>query len=85
MFVCSPETLQMAIRQIKRWIYASEHDADPRIRLLHSNYAVGNLDLLSQMVPDERIRAATGEERLQLWARATKAQDKAQQYFVSLS
>lgn len=82
MFVCSSSSIQMAIRQIKRWIYAAEHDKDPRIRLLHSNYAVGNIDQLRQMVTDEQIRAATGEVALELWVKATRIQDKAQAYFL---
>ncbi len=85
MFVCSPKSIQMAVRQIERWIYAAENDKDPRIRLLHSNYAIGNIDMLRQMTTDEQIKAATGKVALELWARATKVQDKAQAYFLTSS
>jgi hypothetical protein len=77
MFVCSADSIRQAVRQIQRWIYAAEHDADVRIRLLHANYAVGNIDQLRQMVDDEQIRKATSVNILALWARATKAQDAA--------
>ncbi len=77
MFVCSADSIRQAVRQIQRWIYAAEHDADVRIRLLHSNYAVGNIDMLRQMVTDDKIMVATGVNPLDLWSRATKAQDAA--------
>ncbi len=82
MFYVSDNSIRQAIRQIQRWIYAAEHDADPRIRLLHSNYAVGNIDMLRQMTTDDRVQAAAGVNALSLWARATKAQDMAVSRFT---
>ena len=82
MFACSPESIRMVVRQIDRWVYAAEHDADPRIRLLHANYAVGNIDMLRQMVTDGAIEKVSGVRILELWARATRAQDKATAHFM---
>ncbi len=82
MFACSPESIRMAVRQIDRWVYAAEHDADPRIRLLHANYAVGNIDMLRQMTTNDQVKKSAGVNVLELWARATRAQDRATQHFV---
>jgi len=84
MFACSPESIRMAVRQIDRWVYAAEHDVDPRIRLLHANYAVGNIDMLRQMTTNDQVKKVTGVNVLELWARATRAQDKAAQYFTKV-
>ncbi len=77
MFYVSDDSIRMAVRQIQRWIYAAEHDADVRIRLLHANYAVGNIDMLRQMTTNDTVAKATGVNVLELWARATRAQDAA--------
>ncbi len=77
MFYVSDDSIRMAVRQIQRWIYAAERDADVRIRLLHANYAVGNIDMLRQMTTNDMVAKATGANVLELWARATRAQDGA--------
>ncbi len=77
MFYVSDDSIRQAVRQIQRWIYAAEHDTDVRIRLLHVNYAVGNIDMLRQMTTNDMVAKATGVNVLELWSRATRAQDAA--------
>lgn len=78
MFYVSPESIQQAVRQIERWMYATERDGDPGIALLHADYAVGDLDVLRQMVSDDKVIAATGKNPVELLARASRLQDQAQ-------
>lgn len=84
MFFVSPDSIKQAVRQIQRWIFAAERDADTKIRLLHANYAVGNIDLLRQMTTDDKIINATGVNPLDLWRRATRAQDAASNEILRL-
>jgi len=80
--------IRQAIRQIKRWLFASEYElrtgGHPGIALLHANYAVGDLDLLGQMYTDQQIREATGDIRLGLLRQAQVLQDKAQRKVTQL-
>ena len=69
---------QIAIRQIERWIIASQQDVNPGIKLLHANYAVGDLDMLRQMYNDKFILSMTGQNPHSLLIAATALQDKAQ-------
>jgi len=72
------EAIKQAIRQIERWIFASKQDRHPGIALLHSNYAVGDLDMLRQMYDDKMVLEVTGKNPLKLLREATSLQDKAQ-------
>ncbi|MEM4360123.1 MAG: hypothetical protein QXT45_06305 [Candidatus Bilamarchaeaceae archaeon] len=72
------------IRQIERWLIAAAQDKHPAIKLLHANYAVGNLDMIRQMYSDEEIRQYTGKDAQQLMSIATRLQDEAQQRLVAI-
>lgn len=54
--------IKKGIRQIERWIIAARQDSNPGIKLLHANYAVGNLDMLRQMFSDNEIKEATSKD-----------------------
>lgn len=82
MFVCSPEAVRVAVRQIERWIYASQQDTNPGIAMLHADYAVGDLDMLRQMVSDSEVIQITGRSPRDLLLKATTLQDKAQQQLL---
>lgn len=66
------------IRQIERWLVAAKQDMHPAIKLLHANYAVGNLDMIRQMYSDKEILLYTGIDPQRLNVIATKLQDEAQ-------
>jgi len=66
------------IRQIERWLIAAKQDKHPAIKLLHANYAVGNLDMFRQMYPDSDIKLITGKDPQALMTIATRLQDEAQ-------
>lgn len=66
------------MRQIERWLIAARQDKHPAIKLLHANYAVGNLDMFRQMYDDEEIKQITGKDPSRLMAIATQLQDEAQ-------
>lgn len=70
--------ISQAIRQIERWLIATKQDRHPAIKMLHANYAVGDLDMLRQMYSDQDIMTATGKDSLALLRAATQAQDHAQ-------
>jgi hypothetical protein len=71
------ESIDVGIRQVLRWIMAAQQDEHPGIKLLHSNYAVGNLDMLAQQFsPDEIIRV-TGYNPHDLHKVAIALQDEA--------
>lgn len=72
------DRIQIVVRQIKRWMYAVKQDKDKYVALLHSNYAVADIDMLTQMYSDEEIFKATKESRLWLWKEAVRLQDEAQ-------
>lgn len=72
------DAILVAMRQILRWEFAALQDAHPFVKLLHANYAVGDLDLLRQMVGDVAIQQATGHEAPALARRLTDLQDDAQ-------
>ena len=55
------------------------------IKMLHANYAVGVMDALRQMYPDDAILAVTGENAFKLLQRATFLQDKAQKLLLSVA
>lgn len=84
MFYISKESALQAVRQIERWIFASRTDANPGIALLHANYAVGDLDMLRQMVSDVDIVRMTGKNPLDLLIEATKLQDLSQRKVLQL-
>lgn len=76
--------ITQAIRQIERWLIATKQDRHPAIKMLHANYAVGDLDMLRQMYTDQEIMAVTGKDSLALLRIATHAQDQAQQELARL-
>lgn len=78
------QSLQKAVRQIERWLYAASQDISPGITMLHANYAVGNLDMLRQMYSDRDIERATGKSAFKLLHQASKLQDKAQRELLRL-
>ena len=80
----SPDSIKKGVRQIERWMLAVKQDRNPGIALLHANYAVGNLDMLRQMVSDNEVIKVTGKNPLQLMARATRLQDIAQKKVIDL-
>jgi len=84
MFYVSEESIKQAVRQIERWIYASKQDEHPGIAVLHANYAVGDLDMLRQMVSDEVVIRATGKNPFTLLAQATALQDEAQRKLLEI-
>lgn len=79
-----PLPIPQAIRQIERWLLAVKQDQSPAVKLLHANYAVGDLDMLRQMYSDQEIVTATGRDPFQLLQQATAAQDHAQQELLKL-
>lgn len=78
MFHVSAQSIRIAIRQIKRWSFASIQDKNPGIALLHANYAVGDLSMLREMVNDNKIKKATGIDPFKLHLQTINLQDKAQ-------
>jgi hypothetical protein len=72
------------VRQIERWLVASNQDRHPVVKLLHANYAVGNLDMLRQMYTDEEIKQGTGKDASRLMTIATKLQDDAQKELANV-
>ncbi len=76
--------IQQGIRQIERWLIAAKQDTHPGIKLLHANYAVGNLDMMRQMYSDKVIIEITGKDPLQLMKIATNLQDEAQSKLVKI-
>ena len=78
MFTCSPESIDQGVRQIKRWLFAAKQDRNLGVALLHVNYAVGNIDMLIQMVPYEQVKKTTGVDMFLLHKKATALQDKIQ-------
>ena len=70
-------SIEIGIRQIKRWIIAAKQDAHPGIKMLHANYAVGNIDMLRQQFTDEEILRTTGEYIRELHGAAVALQDEA--------
>jgi len=76
--------IKQGVRQIKRWMIAAAQDAHPGIKMLHANYAVGNLDMLIQQYPFETIKKVTGEDLQALFRRATELQDEAQNALLAI-
>lgn len=72
------------MRQIERWLVAAKQDKHPGIKLLHANYAVGNLDMFRQMYTDEEIKQVTGKDSQKLMTIATQLQDEAQKELTKL-
>ena len=70
--------IRKGMRQIERWIIAAKQDSNPGIKLLHANYAVGNLDMLRQMFTDSEIKEATSKDPALLMSVAINLQDEAQ-------
>jgi hypothetical protein len=70
--------LNIAMRQVTRWIIAARQDEHPAVQLLHANYAVGNLDMIRQLFTDQQVEQATGLKPLTLHTEATALQDLAQ-------
>ena len=70
--------IRQGIRQVERWLIAAKQDSHPAIKLLHANYAVGNLDMIRQMYSDEEIKLKTGKDASNLMVIATRLQDEAQ-------
>lgn len=74
--------IQQGIRQIERWLIAANQDKHPGIKLLHANYAVGDLDMIRQMYSDKEIIEVTGKDPQKLMSIATKYQDDAQMELI---
>lgn len=70
--------ISQGMRQIERWLIAAKQDTHPGIKLLHANYAVGNLDMVRQMYSDEEIKQHTGRDVTKLVSIAIQLQDEAQ-------
>lgn len=79
-----PDAIKMAVRQIKRWIFAAKQDRHPGIAFLHASYAVGDLDMLRQVVSDNIVINVTGMSPFELHREATQLQDKAQNRMENL-
>jgi hypothetical protein len=79
---CSDKSIFNGIRQIQRWILASKQDSDPKVKALHSSYAVGNLSMLREMVDDSDIIRVTGLNPLDLLEESTKLQDEANKHLI---
>lgn len=73
------DPIKIGIRQIERWMRAANQDDDPGIKMLHANYAVGDLDMLILQFPKERIYAKTKKNVRSLYMRAIQLQDEAAQ------
>ena len=69
--------IKIGMRQIERWLRAANQDEHPGIKMLHSNYAVGDLDMLILQFSKERIKARTGKDVRDLYMRAIQLQDEA--------
>lgn len=76
--------LPTMLRQVTRWILAAKQDQDPAVMLLHTNYAVGNLDLIRQLFTDEQVERETGYKPLTLHREAITLQDYAQKKLLEL-
>jgi len=72
------------MRQIERWMVAAKQDKHPGIKLLHANYAVGNLDMIRQMYSDEEVKQQTGKDLSKLTTIATQLQDEAQNELATM-
>lgn len=70
--------IRQGIRQVERWLTAARQDEHPGIKLLHANYAAGNLDMIRQMYSDKEIIEVSGKDPQYLMTVATKLQDEAQ-------
>jgi len=71
------DPIKIGIRQIERWMRAANQDDNPGIKMLHSNYAVGDLDMLILQFSKEQIKAKTGKDVRALYMRAIQLQDEA--------
>lgn len=78
------DLIHMAVRQIERWMIAARQDRHPAIKLLHSNYAVADVDMLRQAFTDEQIKQSTGKDARQLYRTAISLQDEAQRELTFL-
>lgn len=79
-----PDAIKMAVRQIKRWIFAAKQDRHPGIAFLHASYAVGDLDMLRQVVSDNVVIDVTRINPFELHKEATQLQDEAQDKMESM-
>ena len=77
-------SVKQGIRQIERWLIAATQDIHPGIKLLHANYAVGNIDMIRQQFPDTTIKAITGKDPVELHTKASGLQDAAQRELALL-
>ena len=71
------DQIEIGVRQVDRWLIAAQQDKHPGIKMLHSNYAVGNIDMLRQQFSDGEIQRVTGQRILDLHKTATALQDEA--------
>jgi len=71
------EKIVIGVRQIERWSIASRQDLDPGVKMMHANYAVGNLDMLRQMFADDEIFRVTGKHPIEMHKAITALQDEA--------
>jgi hypothetical protein len=63
-------------RQAHRWYIASKQDQHPIIKNLHANYAVGYVNAMRDIAPDDEIDYVTGLSIANLSAGATREQDR---------
>jgi len=80
--IISQEGINIAVRQIKRWLYAAEQDKDPYVKYLHATYAVGDIDLLREMASDMEIMKSTNVDLLNIRAKAIRIQDTALPHLI---
>ena len=79
---CSPsptaaEMIEKLTRQAYRWYIASKQDEHPLVKILHANYAVGYVDALRTIAPDETVDKITKLHISKLADAASAEQDKA--------
>ena len=65
----------VAVRQLKRYTFASMQDKSPIVGLTHASYAMAFMDFLEEAVGREAIQKA-GYDPVQVRALITKLQDK---------
>ncbi len=84
MYYVSKESINIAMRQIDRWIKAAKQDKHPGVMMLHINYAMGDLVMLREMTDDKSIEIATGVNPFKLYAKITNLQDLAQSRLLKI-
>jgi hypothetical protein len=76
------QAIRSLIRQVYRWHIASTQDANPIVKMLHSNYATGYIGALRSIATENEILLTTGLSIVNLEAEVTTEQDKALAMFA---